>query len=176
MSRRNYVAISLRGPHLVAKAGVDRPAYTWESDDADDELIEDYVVRAVAETRRNFHIHSERIYLVGICEGAATAYRLGLSMPEKLAGIVSLNGHMPAPGSNRPLFRLPELRQLRVLIGHGIANSTVPLGLARRDYQALYSAGLNVKMETYGTTHRLHPDMLRDVNRWIMKQITGDEY
>jgi hypothetical protein len=25
-------------------------------------------------------------------------------------------------------------------------------------------------MHTYPATHRLHPDMLRDVNRWVMEQ------
>jgi predicted esterase len=29
-------------------------------------------------------------------------------------------------------------------------------------------AGLDVQMHTYPATHRLHPDMLRDVNRWII--------
>jgi phospholipase/carboxylesterase len=68
----------------------------------------------------------------------------------------------------RPLLRLPEIRQLRVFIGHGIANSIVPLSHARSDYRLLYTAGLPVRMQTYPTTHRLHLDMLRDVNRWIM--------
>ena len=58
--------------------------------------------------------------------------------------------------------------QLRVLIGHGIANAVVPLTLARADYRLLYAAGLDVRMNTYPATHRLHPDMLRDVNRWII--------
>jgi phospholipase/carboxylesterase len=176
MSRRNYIAISLRGPLAVPTAAGDRPSFTWDDAGGNDDLTEEYVVRAVEQTRRAYHVHSERIYLIGVCEGAAAAYRLGLAFPEKLAGVVSLNGHMPAPGQNRPLFRLPELRQLRVMIGHGIANSVVPLGLARRDYRVLYSAGLNVKMITYPTTHRIHRDMLRDVNRWIMNQISGDEY
>jgi predicted esterase len=55
-----------------------------------------------------------------------------------------------------------------VLIGHGIANAIVPLALARADYRLLYTAGLDVGMHTYPATHRLHPDMLRDVNRWII--------
>ena len=70
----------------------------------------------------------------------------------------------------RPLLRLPEVRQLRVLIGHGIANAIVPLGHARADARLLYTAGLAVRMHTYPATHRLHPDMLRDVNRWVMEQ------
>jgi phospholipase/carboxylesterase len=132
----------------------------------DDTLVEDYVLRAVEQARRNYHIHSERIYLAGFREGATLAYRLGLSFPEKFAGVIALNGAMPRQGC--PLFRMPEMRQLRVLIGHGIANAVVPLAMARADHRLLYTAGLDVQMHTYPATHRLHPDMLRDVNRWII--------
>src|SRR5262249_49782403 len=121
----------------------------------------------------NYHVHSERIYLAGISEGATLAYRLGLLFPERLAGIISLNGAMPRSGG--PLLRLPECRPLRVLIGHGIANAMVPLSMAKQDHRLLYTAGLDVQMHTYPTTNKLHPDMLRDVNRWVMGSISSQE-
>ncbi len=99
------------------------------------------------------------------------AYRLGLLYPERFGGVVSLNGVMPRGG---PLLRLPDVRRLRVLIGHGIANAVAPLGLARADFRLLYTAGLDVRMNTYATNHRIHPDMLRDIDRWIMDQINEE--
>jgi hypothetical protein len=41
--------------------------------------------------------------------------------------------------------------------------------MAQSDFRLFYAAGLDVRMHTYPATHRLHPDMLRDVNRWIME-------
>ncbi len=165
LSRRNYVSIGLRGP-LAAEARSDgHPGFSW-GDGNWDTFIEDYLLRAVEQTRRTYHIHSERIYLAGYGEGATLAYRLGLTFPERLAGVISLNGAMPRPA--RPLLRLPEVRQLSVFIGHGIANAIVPLSLAQHDYKVFYAAGLKVAMHTYPSNHRLHPDMLRDVNRWII--------
>jgi hypothetical protein len=29
-------------------------------------------------------------------------------------------------------------------------------------------------MHTYPATHRLHPDMLRDVDRWIMETVNAE--
>jgi phospholipase/carboxylesterase len=171
LSRRNYVSISLRGPEPLGQRPDGRTGYTWGVEGQVSPLVEDYVLRAVEQTRRNYHIHSERIYLAGVCEGAAVAYRLGLLFPEKFGGVISLNGAMPRRG---PLLRLPEVRQLRVLIGHGIANACVPLATARQDHQLLYTAGLSVRMHTYPTTHRLHPDMLRDVNRWVMDTLNAE--
>jgi phospholipase/carboxylesterase len=171
LSRRNYVSIALRGPY-PAESRDGNPAYSWGGDGDDCTLMEDYVMRAIEQTRRNYHIHSERIYLAGFCEGATLAYRLGLAAPEKFAGLISLNGTMPRRGG--PLFRLPEVRQFKVLIGHGLANPIVPHAMARSDYRLLYGAGLDVKFHTYATTHRIHADMLRDVNRWIIGHINEE--
>jgi phospholipase/carboxylesterase len=168
LSRRNYICIGLRGNHAYGERPDGTPACSWGLDGHCDAQVEDYVLGAIEQTRRNYHVHSERIYLAGICEGATAAYRLGLSFPNRFGGVVSLNGSLPPRGSL--YLRLPEVRQLRVFIGHGIANAIIPFGMARADFRLLYTAGLEVAMNSYPTTHRLHPDMLRDIDRWIMAQ------
>jgi phospholipase/carboxylesterase len=173
VSRRNFIAIGLRGPEPLGQRPDGRLSFGWGPDGECDARTEDYVFHAITQTRRTYHIHSERIFLVGVCEGATLAYRLGLTFPERLGGIVALNGTMPRRGG--PLFRLPAIRSLKVYIGHGIANAVVPLTMARRDGRLLYTAGLDVNFTTYPTTNRLHPHMLRDVNRWVMEQVTADE-
>jgi len=173
LSRRNYICIGLRGPQTVASHAAEDQAYSWGLDGSnDDSSVEDYVLRSIEQTRRLYHVHSERIYLAGFREGATLAYRLGLLYPERFGGIISLNGSLPRRGG--PLLRLPEVRNLRVLIGHGIANALVPLTLAKEDYRLLYTAGLDIRLNTYPTTHRIHADMLRDVDRWIMQQINDE--
>lgn len=174
LSRRNYICISLRGTQQLDPTIDGRPGYSWGQDGEHDAQIEDYVFSAIQQTRRNYHVHSERIYLAGICEGAGLAYRLGLLYPERVAGVIALNGAMPRQGS--PLMRLPEVRQLRVLIGHGIANAVVPLAMAKRDFRLLYAAGLPVQMHTYPSTHRLHEHMLRDINRWLQAAISLEQH
>jgi phospholipase/carboxylesterase len=133
-------------------------------------LVEDYLLEAIQQTRMHYHIHSERIYLAGFADGATLAYRMGLMFPDKINGVIALNGHMPR--EDRPLLRLPEVRSLKVFIGHGIANSVVPTGMVREDQRLLYAAGLDVERHNYPTNHRLHADMLRDVNRWIITRCT----
>lgn len=172
LSRRNYICIGLRGPFSAGERSDGRNGYAWGLEASRcDAMLEDYVFGAIEQTRRNYHVHSERIFLAGFCEGASVAYTLGLSFPEKFAGVISLNGAMPRGGA---LLRLPEVRPLRVLIGHGIANAIVPLTTARQNFRLLYTAGLSVRMNTYPATHRLHPDMLRDINRWVMDMMNGE--
>ena len=172
LSRRNYICISLRGPHRLEDRPGGGPAYSWGPDGPHDASLEDYILRAVEQTRRSYHVHSERVYLAGIAEGATLAYQIALALPEKFAGVISLNGNMPRHGC--PLLRLHDLRSLKVFIGHGLANAVVPLPLARQDGRLLYTAGMSVEMRCYPTTHHIHPDMLRDVNRWVMSHVNSD--
>lgn len=173
LSRRNFICIGLRGSRPVDLHSDGRLGYSWGAEDAYDAQLEDYVLRAVEQTCQKFHIHPERIYLAGVCEGASLAYRLGLTFPHKFSGIISLNGVMAR--HRGPLLRLQAIRDLKVFIGHGIANALQPLALARNDFRLLYSAGLPVEFHAYPTTHRLHMDMFRDINRWIISHCNGTD-
>jgi phospholipase/carboxylesterase len=165
VSRRNYVAIGLRGPVCLGPNRKGALGFSW-GDASHWPMIEDYLLGAIQQTRLHYHIHSERIFLAGFAEGATLAFRMGLEFPDKIGGVIALNGHMPR--DDRPLLRLPEVRSLNVFVGHGIANSVVPMIMAKDDARLLWSAGVDVEMHSYATNHRLHKDMLRDVNRWII--------
>jgi phospholipase/carboxylesterase len=172
VSRRNYIAISLRGPQTLGKRADGREAFGW-AEDADDARIEDYLIGAVEQTRRTYHVHSERVFLAGVSEGAEIAYRIGLGMADRIAGVIALNGRIPK-STGTPLFRLGAVRELPVLIGHGFENKVIPYEAAQRDHRLLYAAGAHVRLVGYPTDHKVHPNMLRDVNRWIMQGVTAD--
>jgi phospholipase/carboxylesterase len=200
LSWRNYVGLSVRGPEVAIKRG--RPeGFGWgpafarldrrspglvppcseaevvrrrlleSSPDAID-ILEDGIFAAIRQTRRTLHVHSERIYLVGIGEGASVAYRLGLSYPERFAGVVALNGWIP--GGFRPLARLKECRDLRILVVHGEWNARVPVRSARRDVATLRAGGLRVAFQSYPCAHRLTSPMLADVDTWLINHCTSE--
>ena len=166
LSRRNFICIALRGNEVAETRGNSRIGYSWNLGDA---AVEDYVFRPIEQTRRQFHVHSERVFLAGICEGASQAYGLAMANGQSFAGLISLNGCMPR--TNRPLLRPHAVRHLQVFIGHGVANSVVPMNLAKEDHKLLYTAGLEVAYNSYPTNHRIHENMLRDVNRWVIDRI-----
>src|SRR5262245_26955492 len=136
LSNRNYVAVGLRGPEPTRVRRDGTAGYAWaqtlrgagggegiatihrpvmpQLSEASCDFLADYVADAVGEVQGRLNIHSRRIFLVGYGEGAAAAYRLGLGMPEKFAGIVAVNGWLPR--CHGPLIWLPQARRLRVLI------------------------------------------------------------
>jgi phospholipase/carboxylesterase len=166
VSRRNFIGVSLRGTERLDAWQPGTTGFSLGDDSQLEPMLEDYVFQAIKQTRHQYHVHSDRIYLVGVCEGAAPAYRLGLAYPDRFAGVISLNGAMPR--TDPPRLHLPEARRLNIFIGHGLANVRTPLGLATADHRLFYAAGLPVTFQTYATSHRLHTEMLRDINRWII--------
>lgn len=142
--------------------------------DAPDALdrLEDGVFGAVRRARRAAHVHSERIFLVGVGEGAAVAYRLGLSDPERFAGVVAINGWLP--GGFRPLGRLKAARSLKVLVVHGEWNARAPIARTRREVALLRAGGLPVAFQSYPCAHRLTTPMLSDVDTWLINQCNAE--
>ena len=161
LSRRNYICIAPR-PHISSRGptaralqlGAGRRTTRWSRSTFPRDRAD----------RRSYHIHSERIYLAGFREGAAVAYRLGMVYPDRSPA--SSRSTADAE-TRRAAAAIPEVRKLRVFIGHGFANAIVPLAQAKQDHRLFYSAGLNVKLHTYPSTHRIHAEMLRDVDRWV---------
>jgi phospholipase/carboxylesterase len=200
LSWRNYVGLSLRGPEAAIRRG--RPeGFGWGStfarpdrfgprsstglpeaevvrrrlwDSCPDpvDTLEDGVFAAIRQTRRALHVHSERIFLVGSGEGAAVAYRLGLSYPERFAGVVAINGWIP--GGFRPLARLKACRDLRILVVHGEWNARVPVRAARRDVATLRAGGLKVAFQSYPCAHKITAPMLSDVDTWLINHCTAE--
>jgi phospholipase/carboxylesterase len=200
MSWRNYVGVSLRGPEAIQKQGriighgwteafcksgkarrstlpqltdadwLDRRLSDRSPDPVD--ALEDGVFSAIRRIRRSVHVHSERIFLMGCGEGAAVAYRLGLSYPEKFAGVVAINGWLPSGHGFRPLGRLKASRSLRILAVHGEWNGRVPVEKARRDVATLRAGGLKVAFQSYPCAHRMTSPMLSDVDTWLINRCT----
>lgn len=171
LSPRNYIAASLRGSHALGAGLTGRQKFGWGEPTRRDT---EYLNEVLAFARRQYHVHSERIYFVGVGDGALAAYRLGQAMAGRVAGIVALNGRMPELAS-RPWYRLKSIRGTRIFIGHGTHNPLIPIESARRASQLMENVGADVQMAAYPTTHCIHPNMLRDVNRWIMGTMTADQ-
>ena len=174
LNRRNYVVVSIRGPQMLGLRPDGSLACGWGHDDTYTDLINEHVFNAVQSVRRSCHIHSERVFLLGMCEGATAAYRSAFALSEKLGGVIALNGTLPRIVGGAPLFRPSAPRGLPIFVGHGIANAMIPFATASKDYKLLYAAGANVSLNRYPTNNRVHPDMLRDVNRWVIDQISEE--
>jgi phospholipase/carboxylesterase len=184
MSRRNYVAIALRGLQPVGLRRSGQMGYSWNQPPSetaaqqawargspgwsvqDTATLDEYAQEVLDRLDGELSLDTERVYLVGYGEGAAAAYRIGLGAPWRYAGLAAINGWFPEV--RRPWLRWPAVRRLRALVLHGESNPVVPVTEAERAIRLLYSAGVDVAWDIVPGQHRITRKMLRLLNSWLM--------
>ncbi len=172
ISSQNFVYLSLRGPEPLGRRPSGQKGFGWEHPNADD-MFGEYVRLSVELTRRTYHIHSERVYLVGVNEGVSAAYRAGFALAGKVAGVVALNGAMPRNPEGRPIFNLADAQPLRILLGQG-TNCPDPIRSAmEEDYTLLDSAGASVVKTEY-SSGKIHANTLREINHWVVDSVNAE--
>ena len=111
-------------------------------------------------------IASENIVLAGFSQGGAMAYTVGLTHPQRLAGIVALSAYLPAPGLLAPRLLPPNCRT-PLFAGHGTDDDVVPLQLGAQARDWLQQAGYTVDWHTYVLPHSVNEAEIADIGRWL---------
>lgn len=155
VSDRNYITLAFRPQPAAAGA----PAL----------VDEQRLLATVADARAEYNIHVGRVFLAGFDAGAGAALRLALKRPEWFAGMAAFGAGLPA--ERQLLNRFRDLRCKRVLIGTGAADETYSPARLSADARLLHAAGLRLCTRVYDCGHELAPLMLRDLDRWIMREI-----
>ena len=172
ISPQNYVCMSLRGLEPCTERPDGEFGYSWGRTESLLSTVEDYVMSAMARVQQIYHIHSQRIFLVGFSQGASVAYRLALRHDRRFAGVITLAGWLPTIGANDVLL-WQSASHLRVFIGHGTGDKVVPMCAAVQSRDKLLRAGLDVTFRKYPCGHGVSPAMLRDVNHWVLDTCTA---
>ena len=176
ISMRNYVAVAPRGLpieqpsrspsfDLSVSAILQRPKEQYDWILASDKLtaIEQRIFDCIAIAQERCNIAFHRVFIAGFGSGGTAALRLATLYPEHFAGAASFGGEI-LPGSR--IFPSWQLTQpLSVFLG--IDESTPDL--ACRMMELCYTAGLTTNVREYPDTKSLTPEMLQDMNRWMMQ-------
>jgi phospholipase/carboxylesterase len=168
VSMRNYVSIGPRAPHRVEGGEF---GYQWTQSDSDVFTAEQCVFECVNLVAERFNIAAGRIFLAGYQCGGTMAFRLGLKHPQRFAGVLSLGG--PFPSGNTPLAFLEDARRLPLFITQGRYSTMYPVETTCQELRLFHSAGMHVTFRQYPCGDDLLPQMLHDMNVWIMDRVTG---
>ncbi len=118
-------------------------------------------------TRENARgIPSNRIVLAGFSQGGAMAYTVGLTQPERLAGIMPLSAYMPAPDLIQSEFSINN-RDTPIFAGHGLQDDIVllPMGLDAKNRAE--QLGCKIEWHTYPMAHSVCLEEIRDIGQWL---------
>ena len=168
LSLRNYVGVAPRG--AVSAMNDDRPAYTWGQAEEDLSQAEDAVERAIHWAGQRFRLHPRRTFIAGFDVGGTMAFRVALRRPDRFAGVLTLGGPFPTQG--RPLATFTTARRLPVFIACCRESQHYPTETVCDNLRLLHSVGMPITLRQYPGDQQLSPQILADMNHWIMDEIS----
>jgi phospholipase/carboxylesterase len=171
LSLRNYLAVAPRGLPLCGAAG--RPGYGWRQTDGHFQTAQQRVFDCVDRASRQFNVAAQRVFLMGTGRGGTMALRVALCHPARFAGVVSLCGGFPRGGA--PLGNLVAARRLSIFLAADRGSRQYPAARVCADLRLLHTAGLSVTLRQYPCGRHLFRQMLADVDRWIIDEITAPQ-
>ncbi len=123
----------------------------------------------LAIAQEKFNIAPGRIFLAGYDCGGTMAYRVALRNPRIFSGVLSCGGAFPQ--GHAPLAQLDQIRRMSVFVACNRAAQRYRTTAVCEDLRLLHAAGMSIVLREYPGDDGLTPQMLADMDRWIMEQI-----
>lgn len=169
VSMQNFVAVAPQGIRSPVADVSKGEVFGWHQADEPFQQAEQRIFSSIELAERKFNINPRRIFVAGFDTGGTMAMRLAMSNPNRFAGVLSLCGAFPT--GVKPFGNLIAARRLGVFLASGRASTIYPAEQVCNDLRLLHTAGLSVTLRQYPCGHELQPQMLADINRWVMEQI-----
>ena len=128
-------------------------------------LLEAFFTEALNE----FRADGGRAILLGFSQGGGMTYRMGLGRPDRFTALIALSASLPDPEALRP--RLPDHRDQRVFIAHGLHDQMVSMDSARRTREFLDAENYSLSYNEYSMGHEIPVEVLRDMVPWMEAQL-----
>jgi len=173
VSMRNYVAVAPRGVRSEKMGGCDKTGYGWNQTAEVIHQAQRRVSECIAQAQRKFHISRQRVFLAGFDTGGTMAFRVAMTCPSRFAGVLSFCG--PFPSGQTPLGHLAEARKLPIFLAAGRDSQEYPAAEVCANLRLFHTAGLSTTLRQYPFGHELGPQMLADMDRWIIEQVTASK-
>jgi phospholipase/carboxylesterase len=168
VSLRNYVAVAPRGFLQESASGAKN--YDWPQTPEHIQEAQCRVFDCIEAAEHRWRISPKRIFLAGFDTGGTMAFRVAMNHPRRFAGVLSLGGAFPT--GHRPFVQILEARKLPVFLAVGRDSQTYSPEQACETLRLFHTAGISVALRQYPCSQQLAPQMLRDIDRWIIEQIT----
>lgn len=174
ISLRNYAAVAPRGTSTVRalEQSAKQPAgFGWRQTIDQIDRAQGRIATAIEKAAEKLNIHRGRIFLAGFGCGGTMAMRVAMDNPERYAGALSLDGAFPRGGA--PLQRLLDARQMPLFIARARRSTAYSAAIACDDLRLLYAAGMSLTLKEYPGQNICRPQVLADIDRWIMEVLAA---
>lgn len=110
-----------------------------------------------------------RLFLLGFSQGAILSMTLGLTMGNRIKGIVALSGYIPAFVKEE--YNLEPVDQQSLFISHGNMDQVLPYEWGIANDEFFRELGANVTFKTYQEGHTVSLRNQQDFIKWLQVQL-----
>jgi phospholipase/carboxylesterase len=116
-----------------------------------------------------YSIDESQIFLLGFSQGAILSMTLGLSLGNRIKGIIALSGYVPAFVKEE--YNILPVEQLSLFISHGEMDQVLPFewGLANNEY--FRKLGAMVTFKKYQEGHSVSVENHKDFTQWLLEKV-----
>lgn len=164
--------LSVRAPMQMAEDGYQwftpvRDAAEYNGLNGDVESSEQRIVDFIAAAVAKYHTRADQVILVGFSQGAILSYQVALHHPQSVGGIAALSGKL-LPPLRASLKADSRYGAVRFFIGHGTADTVLPVQSATQADQSLQAIGVVPQIHLYeGLRHSISEAEVTELRDWI---------
>lgn len=111
-------------------------------------------------------IPAKNIVLAGFSQGGAIALHIGLTYPQKLAGILALSTYLPTihtlDSEGSPAGKITP-----ILMAHGILDAVVAIEAGKAAFDHLTAEGYNIEWHDYLMEHSVCPEEITQISIFL---------
>lgn len=169
-----FLILSVRAPNAYPNGGycwfnVEFANGTFSIDARQAEASWRAVTQFAGEAAHAYAAATGQVYLMGFSQGAAMAFCAMLTAPERLGGVIALNGRV-LPQVRPFAVSADRLRNFPVLYVYGTYDNVIPIAFARESLEYLMTTGAALQAHEYPIAHEMPAESLRDVNAWLARR------
>jgi phospholipase/carboxylesterase len=143
----DFMVVSVRAPYTVSKG-----SYKWyevkitdgqiiyNKEQAEKSRLE--ILNFIETLKKKYIFDEKKVYLGGFSQGAIMSLSVGLTHPEKVAGILALSGRVLDEVKSK-VAKTEDFTHFRALVLHGTEDQILPIALARDTKKLLDSLTIN---------------------------------
>lgn len=138
-----------------------------------DPVMDEMVMREIAETSKEFGVDAKRIYLIGVSMGGYGVWHFAYNHPEKFAALVSICGGSSVIEGDRFNPLAERVGKTPAWLFHGADDQIVQVSESRQIVEALKKHQANVKYNEYiNVGHNVWMNALaeKDLIPWVLEQ------
>lgn len=169
----NYYVFSLRAPFKIGAEQyqwyeIKRNAGNIEINFEQEELSRKKLIKFIDQLVVKYKLNKNKIIVAGFSQGGILAEAIGLTAPEKVAGVACFSGRFLP--ELKPLIKSKALLQnKKIFLAHGTQDQLLTINLAEENYKALTAFGLKVNFKKDDIGHSISAILIKEFNLWLVE-------